>query len=385
MKKLFTLVVLTTFIVNAFSQTYWDFSSTTPANVPANITVSNISSSNNYGTVTTFLTASSVSSGYAGASGGNNASLASYAVAGSNTSLDITLTGTASATNKSNAYLEFTITPTTNYEVSITGISFGARSTSTGPQAFAIRTSKDGYTTNIASGTIPNTSNWTLITPNVTGIATKAAITVRIYTYNGIGNAISGTPNVRFDDLIVTTSTVLPVTLKSISASLINNQPQINWETSNETNFDYFVVEKSFDAKKFVEIGNVISNKANNGSAYQYVDISKTLNTQFFRLKMVDKDGTFRYSTVHTVNAQPTVSLALYPNPVTNTIILSHPKATAYAAVTITGIDGKIVATQTVQTGATQTSIDATRLAKGNYVVSFENNGIISTTQLVKQ
>ncbi|MFC4232552.1 T9SS type A sorting domain-containing protein [Parasediminibacterium paludis] len=385
MKKLFTSVLLTTFIVNAFSQTYWDFSSTTPANVPANITVSNISSSNNYGTVTTFLAATSISSGYAGASGGNNAGLASYAVAGSNTSLDVTLTGTATATNKSNAYLEFTITPTSNYEVSITGISFGARSTGTGPQAFAIRSSKDGYTTNIASGTIPITSNWTLITPTVTAIATKAAITVRIYTYNGIGNAISGTPNIRFDDLIVTTSTVLPVTLKSISASLINNQPQINWETSNETNFDYFVVEKSFDAKNFVEIGSVISNKANNGSAYQYADISKTLNTQFYRLKMVDKDGTFRYSSVHTVNAHPSVSLALYPNPVTNTIILSHPKAIANAAITIISIEGKIVTVQNVQVGATQTSIDATRLIKGNYVISFENNGIISTTQLVKQ
>ena len=106
---------------------------------------------------------------------------------------------------------------------------------------------------------------------------------------------------------------------------------------------------------------------------------------QFYRLKLVDNDGTFKYSSIVAMNAKSTISLALYPNPVTNTIILGHTKATADAAVTITGIDGKIVATQTVQTGATQTSIDATRLAKGNYFVSFINNGLASTTQLVKQ
>jgi len=181
------------------------------------------------------------------------------------------------------------------------------------------------------------------------------------------------------------TATALPVNLSSFSASLVNSQPQLNWGTSNETNFDYFGVEKSIDAKNFAEIAKVASNKASNGSTYQYTDINKTLSTQFYRLKLVDNDGTFKYSSVVAVNAKPAISLALFPNPVTNTIILSHPKAIAGAAVSITSIDGKILATQNVQTGATQTSIDATKLVKGNYVVSFVNNGVASTTQLIKQ
>lgn len=41
--------------------------------------------------------------------------------------------------------------------------------------------------------------------------------------------------------------------------------------------------------------------------------------------------------------------------------------------------------TQNIQTGATQTSIDAFKLVKGNYVVCFVNDGIATTTQLVKQ
>ncbi len=387
MKKLFMLGLLTHFSTNVFCQTYWDFTSVTPASIPANMTVSDISSGNNFGTVASMLSATSASttSAYASASGGSNAGLASYAASGTNTALDVSLTGIATSANKSNAYLEFTITPASNYEVSITGISFGVRSTGTGSQAFVVRTSKDAYASNIAAGTIPNTSTWILTAPTVTPVASKVPITIRIYTYNGIGSAGSNAINIRFDDLTVTTAIVLPVTLKSLSASLINSQPQLNWETSNETNFDYFGIEKSVDAKNFVSISNVVSKKASNGSTYSYMDANKTLATQFYRLKLVDNDGTFNYSSVVAVNGKPTINLALYPNPVANTIILSHPKANAGAAVTITNIDGRILSTLIIQINATQTSIDATKLIKGNYLVSFVNNGIASTTQLVKQ
>ncbi|MBC7650471.1 MAG: T9SS type A sorting domain-containing protein [Deinococcales bacterium] len=198
----------------------------------------------------------------------------------------------------------------------------------------------------------------------------------------------TGVPDVVVDGIRVGNTwatSVLPVTLSSLSASLINNQPQINWTTSTEVNFDYFGVEKSLNAQDFIEIGKVNSNKAANGSTYQFADITKTLSNQFYRLKMVDNDGTFKYSSVVAVNGKSSLQLAVYPNPVANTIILSHPKASAGASLQIIGIDGRKLATQIVETGATQTSMDATKLVKGNYFVSFVNNGVASTTQLVKQ
>lgn len=299
-------------------------------------------------------------------------------------------------------YYQFSVN-TTNY----TGISLTYEQTgsNTGPSLFKLQYSTNGTTfTDFASYSIPTaTANtalgWSAATYNVTSKISQDLSTITDLDNKSIVYfrlVVNGTTSInnstvasggtsRIDNFTVIASTLLPVTLKSISASLINNQPQVNWETSNETNFDYFGVEKSFDAKNFSEIARVASNKASNGSTYQYADINKTFATQFYRLKMVDNDGTFKYSSVVAVNAKPSISLALYPNPVTNTIILSHPKAIAGAAVKVTSIDGKILSTQNVQTGATQTSIDATRLVKGNYVVSFVNDGVSSTTQLVKQ
>ncbi len=76
--------------------------------------------------------------------------------------------------------------------------------------------------------------------------------------------------------------------------------------------------------------------------------------------------------------------MSVYPNPVSSAAIISHPEATAGAILKISSIDGKTLATCPVQTGATETSVDVSRLAKGSYIVSFEDNNIRAVTQFVK-
>jgi len=198
----------------------------------------------------------------------------------------------------------------------------------------------------------------------------------------------SGIPDFIIDGIRVGTtwgSSVLPVTLKSLKASLINNAVDLNWATSNETNFDYFGVEKSFDAKNFSPIAKVASNKTTNGSNYAFTDFGKTLAQQYYRLKMVDNDGSFKYSQVVAVNGKASTSLEVFPNPVVNTVIMSHPKAAAGATIRIVSVDGRSVSVTPVQTGATQTSIDVTRFVKSNYIASFEDKNEKSTVRFTKQ
>ena len=104
---------------------YWNFGTTngvaTPTSgVPAGVSVGAVSQGNNNGT-TTLLSTTSPSSGYTGASGQFNAGAAAR-VGALNTA--------------TNAYFEFTVTPQSNYEFTLTGISFGSRETGTGPKAY---------------------------------------------------------------------------------------------------------------------------------------------------------------------------------------------------------------------------------------------------------
>ena len=177
-------------IIISPSPVTWDFTTSSAANIPANLNVSVMSQGNNNGT-TPLLDNSSVSSGYTGASGGNNAEAAAR-------------TGAINTGSNGSAYFEFTLTPNTNYIVTLNGISFGTRSTSTGPQAFSLRSSKDNYVSNIASGVI-TTGTWGLKSPSVTSISSNAGnpITFRIYGHSGTGSPGANTANWRIDDVLL--------------------------------------------------------------------------------------------------------------------------------------------------------------------------------------
>ncbi len=175
---------------------YWNFDHATAAALAPGVTASPLTQHNNNGTTAT-LTSVSISSGYAGASGANNAGAAAR-------------TGALNIAAGGSAFFEFTLTPAAGHRLVVTGISFGARSTATGPQAYAIFTSVDNFTTRIATGALANNSAWTRLTANfspVTG-APGAAITIRIYGYAGTGNPGTSTANWRIDDLAIDASTV---------------------------------------------------------------------------------------------------------------------------------------------------------------------------------
>jgi hypothetical protein len=145
---------------------------------------------NSFG-ASTMISSSSPSGTYTAASAANNAGVAA----------NVGALNTASTTN---AYFEFTLTPAIGYYVAVNGISFGTRSTATGPQAFSLRSSKDSYTTDLGSGSIANTSTWALKTPAVTSSGSSHPITYRIYGHSGIGSPGSGAVNWRVDDVILT-------------------------------------------------------------------------------------------------------------------------------------------------------------------------------------
>jgi hypothetical protein len=171
----------------------WNFTSGTAAatGVPTNLTVSVLSQGNNNGT-TTLVNGTSASSGYPGASGTNNAGAAARTLA--------LVTG-----SNGSAYFEFTLTPSSNNSVILKGLTFGSRSTSTGPQAFSILSSADNFSSVISTGTLLNNGTWALSSPSFSATSSGVAspITFRIYGHNGSGTASPNTANWRVDDILL--------------------------------------------------------------------------------------------------------------------------------------------------------------------------------------
>ena len=172
----------------AIQSAYWNMQTAAPtSSTIANTTISAISRGNNNGT-TTLLTNTSASFGYPGSTGNNNAGAAAFIGP-----LDI----------DASTYFTFTATPSPGTSFTLNGISFGSRSTGTGPQAYSLRSSLDNYASNIAGGVLLANSTWTLISANGFTVSSGNGqpITFRIYGSGGSGNPGTNTANWRIDDL----------------------------------------------------------------------------------------------------------------------------------------------------------------------------------------
>ncbi|MFZ4059395.1 MAG: beta strand repeat-containing protein, partial [Ferruginibacter sp.] len=124
----------------------WNFTTAAPSSNPFfDIIITSLTNGNNL-VATALITGTSVSNN-SGASGGNNAGVAAR-------------TGALTLGANGSAYFEFTLTPNTNYGVTLSAINFGTRSTNSGPTNFTIRSSVDGYTADLITGSIPTISTW---------------------------------------------------------------------------------------------------------------------------------------------------------------------------------------------------------------------------------
>ena len=188
-------------------------------------------------------------------------------------------------------------------------------------------------------------------------------------------------PNTAFRGVALTPVAVTPVTLTAFTGSYNSGKAVLVWDVTNESNLRGYEIEESLNTTEFVNVGFVA---ATNTHSYNFSTDQKTA-VAYYRLKMVDKDGSFKYSNIISINGKEGVKVDLYPNPAKNVLIVSHPKAEDKAVATVTGINGKRILVQNIAAGATQTTLDVSKLSAGTYIVVYDNGNSSTTATFVKQ
>lgn len=95
----------------------------------------------------------------------------------------------------------------------------------------------------------------------------------------------------------------LPVRLVSFSGKRVGTQLLLGWQTTFESNSDYFAVERSSDAKSFETLGRVASRGFSDSfQSYGFTDEAPTKGVNYYRLRQVDRDGKFEYSKILGLN-----------------------------------------------------------------------------------
>ncbi|MEO5905667.1 MAG: T9SS type A sorting domain-containing protein, partial [Saprospiraceae bacterium] len=131
-----------------------------------------------------------------------------------------------------------------------------------------------------------------------------------------------GAPQV---DTAINISCSLPVTLLSFSGHSTLTGNQLEWRTSYEFNSEGFEVQRSNDAFLWDNLGFVKSNAvAQEINEYGFKDSSPSNGKNFYRLKQLDIDGRFAYSSIIVLNGKATDSnknIEVYPNPVSEGLL----------------------------------------------------------------
>jgi len=127
-----------------------------------------------------------------------------------------------------------------------------------------------------------------VVSPTLGTLGTHYTIT---YTFsNGFSGFGAGVPGA---------AAPLPVTLLSFTGRLQKENVQLDWATSFEQNSHGFEIEKSFDGVNFRKIAFVASaGNSNTTRYYSFTDLQRAVEYNYYRLKMVDIDNSFKYSDV---------------------------------------------------------------------------------------
>jgi hypothetical protein len=116
-------------------------------------------------------------------------------------------------------------------------------------------------------------------------------------------------------------STTLPVKLFQFSAQKNNEDVILNWTVGTETDVDHYEIELSLSSdlqlNSFQKIGDVIA-KGNTVTQQQYSFTDKEnfkSGARYYRIKTVNKDGSFSYSVTRSVTFEAITSWQVVPNP----------------------------------------------------------------------
>ncbi len=159
-------------------------------------------------------------------------------------------------------------------------------------------------------------------TLNLTGLVINQLYYFRIF---GIGNN-AGVRTGQYTFCGTTdlgSNFVLPLTFISFSVNENDNKALLNWTSASKINNDYFDIEKSENGTDFFSIGKVKKSNINSQNAdYSFVDENVQSPITYYRLKQVDTDGKFTYSTIINLKKQNSKknSMSIFPNPVQDKI-----------------------------------------------------------------
>jgi hypothetical protein len=172
----------------------------------------------------------------------------------------------------------------------------------------------------------------------------------------------------------------LPVELVSFTGW---NQGSVNilkWVTASELNTSYFEVQHSTTSNNWEAIGRQkAAGNSNTPLTYDFTDNNPQIGVNYYRLKMVDNNGTFKYSNVINIqNDRVNVNefSRVYPNPTSGNLTVEILSTILYnTEISVLDILGRNLLDNpaTLTKGLNTLQFNFSHLPKGTYILRFSD------------
>jgi hypothetical protein len=300
----------------------------------------------------------SVSTGYAGASGGSN----------------VFLTNTTAGRDFKISNINGQGTPCTSIDLSF-GVFKSTAATPNNDLTFEYTTSTNP-TPVVTIVSITGGSAWSLKSfPGLPG---------NINTLRFINTTT--TSQFRIDDVTLVGNGVgcsLPITLISFKANITENQQTVlKWATASEKDNDYFEIERSKNALDFESVGKIKGRGTIDlRNDYTFTDESPLKGINYYRLKQVDFDGQYSYTRAESVIRDGDGTISLFPNPTANILKINFEDTEQIENTIIYNMMGRVVKT----ISGNQGKYEISELPQGKYILQIGlSDGRIIRNSFVK-
>lgn len=173
----------------------------------------------------------------------------------------------------------------------------------------------------------------------------------------------------------------LPVKLSNFSAIQQEGSAHLAWTTMEEANSSHFEIQRSANGRNWTIIVNApAANAGQVKTDYNAVDPSPLPGENLYRLKIVDTDGTFAFSSIKRLFFDDQQFASFYPNPVGEQLLLGEKVLANAVSVKLLNQAGQRVFETSEPAGVIKTG----HLNAGIYVLQIvQKDGNVATSRVV--
>lgn len=163
---------------------------------------------------------------------------------------------------------------------------------------------------------------------------------------------------------------MLPVNFTSFYINKSGDDIQLTWSTDKEINNSHFDVERSFNGLDWQKIAVVDgAGTSSNVNNYNYNDKNVAGSIVYYRLRHVDIDVCFMYSSIKTIRMSEAVSAVRIYGSNKNVVIDLNTSIKSNLVVSVVNTNGQVMSKQIISNPSYRINVNVHNASTGTYIV----------------